>query len=72
MFAVFVLAPTIGVLVLSFYDWNLLSDGEFVGFDNFSRLIHDKRLLDVYGSTTYMALIILVINVAVGLLPQEA
>jgi multiple sugar transport system permease protein len=68
MFTVFVLAPTVGVLVLSFYDWNLLSDGEFVGFDNFTRLARDQRLLDVYGSTTYMALVILVINVAVGLL----
>jgi multiple sugar transport system permease protein len=68
MFTVFVLGPTIGVLVLSFYDWNLLSDGTLVGFDNFVRLIHDKRLLDVYGSTTYMALVILIINVAVGLL----
>ena len=41
----FVLAPTIGVLVLSFYDWNLLSDGRFVGLDNFAGSRHDKRLL---------------------------
>ncbi|MEV4511070.1 sugar ABC transporter permease [Dactylosporangium sp. NPDC049525] len=67
-FLVFVLAPTVGVLVLSFYDWNLLSDGTFVGLDNFDRLAHDERLLGVYGSTTYMALVILAVNVAVGLL----
>ncbi|WP_432825314.1 carbohydrate ABC transporter permease [Dactylosporangium sp. CA-092794] len=67
-FLVFVFAPTVGVLYLSFYDWNLLSDGEFVGFDNFDRLVHDGRLLDVYGSTTYMALVILAVNVVVGLL----
>jgi multiple sugar transport system permease protein len=67
-FLVFVFAPTVGVLVLSFYDWNLLSDGEFVGFDNFDRLAHDDRLLGVYGSTTYMALVILAVNVVVGLL----
>jgi multiple sugar transport system permease protein len=63
-----VLAPTVGVLILSFSDWNLLSDGEFVGFDNFTRLFSDQRLLDVYGSTAYMAVIILVINVVLGLL----
>jgi multiple sugar transport system permease protein len=67
-FLVFVFAPTVGVLYLSFYDWNLLSDGTFVGMDNFDRLVHDERLLGVYGSTTYMALVILAVNVAVGLL----
>ncbi|WP_433204767.1 carbohydrate ABC transporter permease [Dactylosporangium sp. CS-047395] len=67
-FLVFVLAPTAGVLYLSFFDWNLLSDGEFVGFDNFDRLAHDERLLGVYGSTAYMAVAILAVNVVVGLL----
>ncbi|WP_432972967.1 carbohydrate ABC transporter permease [Dactylosporangium sp. CA-233914] len=67
-FLVFVLAPTAGVLYLSFYDWNLLSDGEFVGLANFDRLVHDERLLGVYGSTTYMALAILAVNVVFGLL----
>jgi len=67
-FLVFVLAPTLGVLYLSFYDWNLLSDGAYVGLDNFDRLIHDDRLLGVYGSTAYMALVILMVNVVFGLL----
>lgn len=67
-FLVFVLAPTLGVLYLSFYDWNLLSDGTFVGLDNFDRLVHDDRLLHVYGSTAYMALVILAVNVVLGLL----
>src|SRR5882672_4269168 len=67
-FVVFVLGPTVGVLVLSFYDWNLLSNGTFVGFDNFVRLFHDKRLLAVYGSTAYMAVAILAVNVVLGLL----
>ena len=67
-FLVFVLAPTAGVLYLSFYDWNLLSDGTFAGLDNFDRLIHDDRLLGVYGSTAYLALVILAVNVVLGLL----
>ena len=67
-FLVFVLAPTAGVLYLSFYDWNLLSDGTYVGFDNFDKLVHDDRLLGVYGSTAYMALVILMVNVVFGLL----
>ncbi|MEU7874013.1 sugar ABC transporter permease [Dactylosporangium sp. NPDC049140] len=67
-FLVFVFAPTAGVLYLSFYDWNLLSDGEFVGLANFDRLVHDERLLGVYGSTAYMAVAILAVNVVAGLL----
>lgn len=68
VFLVFGLAPTIGVLVLSFYDWNLLSDGKFVGLANFRRLLHDDRLFAVYKSTTYIAVVILLVNVVFGLL----
>lgn len=67
-FALFVLAPAIAVIVLSFFNWNLLSDGTFIGFDNFVRLFSDKRLLAVYGSTTFMAAAILALNVLLGLL----
>jgi multiple sugar transport system permease protein len=67
-FLLFVLAPALGVFGLSFYDWNLLSDGRFVGFDNYERLVGDARLFAVYGSTTYMAVAILVANVVIGLL----
>ncbi len=66
-FLLFVLAPTLGVVGLSFYNWNLLSDGTFVGFANFARLFSDSRLAAVYGSTTYMAVAILAINVVIGL-----
>ncbi|CAN5434137.1 sugar ABC transporter permease [soil metagenome] len=67
-FILFVLLPTAGAIGLSFFSWNLLSDGRFIGFDNFARLFTDKRLAAVYGSTTYMAVAILTINVIVGLL----
>ncbi|MCU1579710.1 MAG: uncharacterized protein JWP19_1914 [Rhodoglobus sp.] len=67
-FLLFVLAPTIGVIALSFYSWNLLSDGTFIGLDNFTRLFSDSRLVAVYRSTTTMALAILAINIVIGLL----
>lgn len=67
-FALFVLAPALGVIALSFYDWNLLSDGTFIGLGNFTRLFSDARLAQVYGSTAYMAVVILAVNVIVGLL----
>ncbi len=67
-FVLFVLAPTIGVIGLSFFSWNLLSDGRFIGLDNYVKLFTDSRLLDVYRSTTFMALSILAVNIIVGLL----
>ncbi|HEY4214514.1 MAG TPA: sugar ABC transporter permease [Steroidobacteraceae bacterium] len=67
-FVLFLLLPTIAVLVLSFFDWNLLSDGTFIGFQNFVALFSDTRLASIYGSTALMAGGILVINIAVGLL----
>jgi multiple sugar transport system permease protein len=67
-FLLFVLAPTLGVIGLSFFSWNLLSDGTFIGFDNFSKLFSDPRVLAVYRSTTFMAVAILAINVVIGLL----
>lgn len=67
-FLLFVLAPALGVFGLSFFDWNLLSDGTFIGLGNYAQLFHDSRLLAVYGSTAYMAVAILAVNVVIGLL----
>ncbi|MCV2394436.1 sugar ABC transporter permease [Actinotalea sp. M2MS4P-6] len=38
------LGPMIASLVLSFTDYNLLQNANFVGFDNFVRMFHDERL----------------------------
>src|ERR1700761_6181854 len=67
-FLLFVLAPTIGVVVLSFFNWNLVSSGSFVGFANFIELFHDPHVLAVYAATAYMAFFILAINIVIGLL----
>lgn len=67
-FVLFALIPTIGVLVLSTWSWNLLGAGSFIGLDNFLRLLEDGRLFGVYRSTAYMAVSVLVINLVLGLL----
>lgn len=67
-FLLFVLAPFVGVLVLTFFNWNLLSPPTFAGGANFAALLTDHHLLAVYGSTAYMAVVILAINIIVGLL----
>lgn len=67
-FLLFVFGPTLGVILLSFYNWNLISAGTFVGFGNFIHLFTDDHLLAVYGSTTFMAVAILAVNIVIGLL----
>ena len=40
-FSVFFLLPAIRAIYISFTDWNLLSDPDWVGFDNYRRLYDD-------------------------------
>lgn len=40
---IFVLGPILYSLRLTLYDWNLLTDAKFVGFDNFVELYHDSQ-----------------------------
>lgn len=67
-FLLFVLAPAAGVVLLSFYNWNLLSPPTFAGGANYAALFSDHHLPAVYGSTAYMAVAILAINIVLGLL----
>jgi multiple sugar transport system permease protein len=67
-FLLFVLVPTVGVIALSFFSWNLLSDGTFIGLENYARLFTDDRLAAVYRSTTFMAVSILAVNIIIGLI----
>jgi multiple sugar transport system permease protein len=67
-FVLFALVPTVGVVALSLFSWNLLGAAEFVGLDNFADLVADARLVGVYRSTAFMGLAVLIINLCIGLL----
>ncbi|WP_211234839.1 carbohydrate ABC transporter permease [Glycomyces arizonensis] len=56
-FAVFLIAPIAVVVALSFYDWNFLSDPEFVGLQNYRDLAGDDRALRAIGNTFYYVLL---------------
>lgn len=56
-FAVFLIAPILVVVVLSFFDWNLLSDPEFIGLENYRELAGDERALQSIGNTFYYVLL---------------
>ena len=53
--------PTIAVFVLSFFDWNGLSDPKYVGFDNFARIFtKDIYFVDSLKATILYALLAVV------------
>ena len=66
-FAIFVVGPILGVVVLSFFDWSLLSAPTFNGGENYRRLVAAHRLRDVYGSTAYMSVVAVILNLVLGL-----
>lgn len=66
-FIIFVLGPMIAAFVLSFYDWNLLTDPEFAGWSNYKQLMADGRLVPIFQSTMLIAAITVVGNIVLGL-----
>ena len=68
-FLVFVAIPVVASLALSFYDWNLLSRPEFVGFENYSQLLTKDRVFrKVLFNTFYFIVTIVPLQLAFGLL----
>jgi multiple sugar transport system permease protein len=54
---VFIVGPVIYSLVLTLFDWNLLSSPKFIGLGNFVELVHDERFVLAFKHTlTYLVL----------------
>lgn len=51
--AVFTLYPMFGALWVSLHKWNLLSPMEWVGLDNYTKLLADPDTLNAFGNTLY-------------------
>lgn len=43
--------PTINAAMISFTDWNLLTEGKWVGLANYERMLTDKVFWKVFGNT---------------------
>lgn len=66
-FALFILGPIVAAFVLSFYDWNLLRDAEFIGIENYRTLFSEDRLPAILLTTLTIATCVVVANLALGL-----
>ncbi|MDO5726352.1 MAG: sugar ABC transporter permease [Bowdeniella nasicola] len=65
---VFLLLPVAVVIVLSFFQWNLLSAPTFVGLDHYRDLFRDARLLNSLWVTAKFTLMAIPTSIALGLL----
>ena len=65
--AVFTAIPIVASLGLSFFSWDVISTPEFVGLENYQRLLHDGPVLKSFGVTLGMAVAIVVLQLVIGL-----
>lgn len=67
-FILFVLIPVGAALVLSLYEWSLLSPGEYVGLTNYLNLFRrDPIFFKALGNTLYFTVTIVPLQLAAGL-----
>ena len=67
-FLVFSALPVLAALVLAFYDWDLLLGTEFVGLENFRRLLlEDANVHAAFANTFYFVAVSVPLSAGLGL-----
>lgn len=67
-FLIFVFVPILAALGISFSRFDVLSGSEFIGGENYRRMLSDFRLRTVYSNTFVFTVLAVFFNTAVGLL----
>lgn len=67
LFLVFIAGPLIGAIVLSFFEWDLLTDAHFIGLDNYQKLFTDTAALAAIRNTFVFAFWSLVTHIGLAL-----
>lgn len=68
LFSIFMLYPTISVLIMSLYKWGGLSSGKtFVGLKNFKILMSDERFLRSFQNTIFIIVIVTIITMVLAI-----
>ncbi|MEZ4505109.1 MAG: sugar ABC transporter permease [Thermomicrobiales bacterium] len=67
LFLVFIAGPLIGAIVLSFYEWDLLTDARFIGTRNYRELMSDDKMWQSVRNTFVFAFWSLVLHIGFGL-----
>lgn len=67
-FVVFVAGPMIASLALSFMSWDLFSDPEWVGLENYRKLADDRLVITSLKNTAFYTFLSVPINLSVALM----
>ncbi len=67
-FLIFTALGIVGTLGISFLHWNLVSPPKWVGFGNYTTLLHDPLFWQVLGNTTYYAVGVVPLSTILALL----
>lgn len=67
LFLIFIAGPLFGAVALSLFEWDLLTDAEFVGLDNYRQLLQDRSALTAIRNTFVFAFWSLVTHIGFGL-----
>lgn len=58
IFGLFIILPAISGLRLSLYDWSILGDHEFVGLENFIKIVRDRSFWHTFRNTIRYVLLV--------------
>ena len=67
-FTIFALLPTMGVIVLSLFEWDGISNALFVGLDNFKELLLSPKYYQILWQTFIIGGVGLIVGFVVGFL----
>lgn len=67
LFLTFILGPFVAAMILSLFSWDLLTEPEFVGVDNFVRLFQDQLMWRSLGNTFIFAFASIATHLVAGL-----
>lgn len=64
---IFTAVPIVGSFVLAFFKWDAISSPQFVGWQNFGKIVHDSTVVHSIGVTLLLAVLIVALQVLLGL-----
>jgi ABC-type sugar transport system permease subunit len=67
-YAFFVLLPLVQSIQISTWNWNGLSEPEFIGLDNFVRAFHDPLFIGAFRNTALWLIVAVTVPTVLGLL----
>ncbi|MDQ0229244.1 carbohydrate ABC transporter permease [Metabacillus malikii] len=68
VYSIYVLYPIISTLIYSFYEWDGMGVGIFVGFDNYIQLLKDTVFLTALKNNTWVVLTSVFAQIPLGLI----